>query len=153
MPPNTESLLPALLLAYAETRRTDLSLPASAALPFVAGPTTEEATYPRVNFVTADTQMVTPRRMRLTIQIQLQVTDKQDLTEESAWAAGLRYILADRAAFMTYLNGLTLAQRTGWKMRFYRVADSSFGMDAAASVRFRITDVVMDVMTDELAPD
>jgi hypothetical protein len=152
MPPNTESLLPAYLLAYAETRRSDLSLPASSALPFVAGPSTAGVTYPRVNFVVADSQMLTPRRMRLTIQSQLQVSDQHDLTEENEWAAGLRYIMADRDAVMTYLNGLTLTQRTGWKMRFYRVSDSSFGIDAEAAIRFRITEVVMDVMTDELAP-
>jgi hypothetical protein len=153
MPPNTESLLPALLLAYAETRRSDLSLPASSVLPFVAGPTTADATYPRVNFVAADTQMLTARRMRLTVQVQLQVSDKHSLTQENTWAAGLRYILADRSAFMAYLNGLSEAHRTGWQMRFMRVSDSSFGMDGNATIRFRITDVAMDVMTDELAPD
>lgn len=153
MPPNTESLIPQLLANYVHSRRSDLSLPSSTVLPFVVGPTTAEATYPRVIFLTSAVEMMHPKRFKLTILVELQTHEKSDPVQENAWTAGIRYSLADVQAFSTYLRGLTLAQRTGWNMIGYRLGESDLSLITDSATRTRSTDVIVTVRSDELGPD
>lgn len=153
MPPNTESLIPQLLADYVHSRRTDLSLPSSTLLPFVVGPSTAEATYPRVIFLTSAVEMLHPKRFKLTILVELQTHEKSDPVQENAWTAGLRYCLADVPSFSSYLGGLTLAQRTGWNVISCRLGESDLSLITDSATRTRSTDVVITVRSDELAPD
>lgn len=155
LPPNTETLLPQLLANYATTRREDFSLPDSTALPFLVAPLTDEQSHPRVVFVTSAAASPHPRRLNLTISIELQSDAKsQSTTDENAWAASLRYILADAAAFQTWLQSQTESVRTGYRILKYRIAEeaASMGIDEKGQTRGRKTDVVIHVRTDELAP-
>lgn len=155
LPPNTETLLPQLLANYATTRREDFELPDSTALPFLVAPLTEEQTFPRVVFVTSGAASPHPKRLNLTISVELQSDAKtQDTTAENAYAAALRYILADIDAFQTWLQGQSEAIRTGYRITKYRIAEeaSSMGIDEKGQTRGRKTDVVIHVRTDELAP-
>lgn len=155
LPPNTETLIPQLLANYATTRREDFELPDSTALPFVVPPVTSEQEFPRVVFVTSSAASPHPRRLNLTITVQIETDAKtQDTTEENAWAAAIRYILADAAAFENWLQAQSEEIRTGYRITKYRIAEeaSSMGIDEKATTRGRKTDVVIHVRTDELAP-
>jgi len=155
LPPNTETLIPQLLANYATTRREDFELPDSTALPFLVAPLTSEQEFPRVMFVTSGASSPHPKRLNLTVSVQIESDAKtQDTTEENAWAAALRYILADTAAFQTWLQGQSEAIRTGYRITKYRIAEeaASMGIDEKATTRGRKTDVVIHVRTDELAP-
>jgi hypothetical protein len=152
LPPNTETLIPQLIANYATTRRTDLSLPDSTALPFVVGPTIVEQAFPRVVFVTSSVGIPHPKRMDLTISVELQVAAATaTISDESAWAASLRFILADKAAFLTWLAAQTLAIRTGYSVRHYRLSDASQAIDDKQGVRARRADLVIGIRTDELS--
>ena len=152
LPPNTETLIPQLLADYATTRRTDLSLPTSAALPFVVAPFVTEQTFPRVVFVTTSTAIPHPKRMDLVIGVELQTSaSDESISDESAWAASLRFILADKAAFLVWLGAQTLAVRTGYSIRSYRLSDSALSIDDKQGVRARRADIAIQVRTDELS--
>lgn len=156
MPPNTETLIPQLIANYAETRRTDLSLPDSTALPFVISPAADEKAFPQVVFATADTKSPHPKRLNLTVAVELQTgTDTQtDIPEENSWAAGLRYILADAAGFQTWLQAQDAETRTGYRITKYMIAPDPTGMgiDDKLKKRGRMTTLLVNVRTDELAP-
>lgn len=151
LPPNTETLIPQLIADYATTRRTDLSLPDSTALPFIVGPTIIEQAFPRVVFVTTSSAIPHPKRMDLVVSVELQASASDEtISDESAWAAAIRFILADRSAFMTWLGAQTLAVRTGYSIRSYRVSDAALSIDDKQGVRARRADVSLQVRTDEL---
>lgn len=153
MPPNTETLIPQLIADYAETRRTDLSLPDSTALPFIVAPYEGEQLFPRVVFVTTSASSPHPKRMNLTISVELQTSaEDQGTTEENGWAAGLRYIIADTAAFEDYIQALSEADRTGYRITKYRIAQDVAGMGIEERQRGRKTELFVNVRTDELAP-
>lgn len=152
LPPNTETKIPQLLADYATTRRTDLSLPTSTALPFVVGPVITEQAFPRVVFVTTSTSVPHPKRLDMVISVELQVSaGDETISDESAWAAAIRFILADRAAFMTWLGAQTLAVRTGYSIRSYRLSDTALAIDDKQGVRARRADISLQVRTDELS--
>ena len=151
LPPNTETIIPQLLADYATTRRTDLSLPDSTALPFIVGPTITEQSFPRVVFVTTSSAIPHPKRMDMVIGVELQTSaSDESITDESAWAAAIRFILADRAAFMAWLGAQTLQIRTGYSIRSYRVSDASMSIDDKNGIRSRHSDIALQVRTDEL---
>ena len=153
MPPNTETLIPQLIADYATTRRTDLSLPDATALPFIVAPYEGEQLFPRVVFVTTSASSPHPKRMNLTVSVELQTSaEDQGTTEENTWAAGLRYILADVAAFQTWLQAQTLTVRTGYRIRKYKIAQDVAGMGIEDRQRGRKTEIMVNVRTDELAP-
>lgn len=152
LPPNTETLIPQLIANYATTRRTDLSLPDSTALPFVVGPIITEQAFPRVVFVTTATGSTHPKRLDLTISVELQVAaSTQSIEDESQWAASLRLILADKAAFLVWLGAQTEAIRTGYSVRSYRLSDMSMAIDKESGIRARRADLTVQVRTDELS--
>jgi hypothetical protein len=151
LPPNTETLLPDLIAQYAETRREDLDLPDSTALPFVIGPTIESQEFPRVVFITSASTSPHPKRLDLTVTVELQTSSKTQVIEtENAWTAGLRHILADKASFLTWLAAQTLSVRTGYSVRTWRTEDLGMAVDEAKDIRGRRTDVKLHVRTDEL---
>lgn len=153
MPPNTETLIPQLIADYAETRRVDLSLPDSTALPFIVAPYEGDQLFPRVVFVTASVTSPHPKRMNLTVSVELQTSaEDQGTTEENEWSAGLRYILADVAAFEDYIQALDEADRTGYRITKCRIAQDSAGMGIEDRQRGRKTELFVNVRTDELAP-
>jgi len=152
LPPNTETLIPQLIANYATTRRTDLSLPDSTALPFVVGPIITEQAFPRVVFVTTATGSTHPKRLDLTISVELQVAaSTQSIEDESQWAASLRFIIADKAAFLVWLGAQTEAIRTGYSVRSYRLSDMSMAIDDKTGIRARRADLTVQVRTDELS--
>lgn len=152
LPPNTETLIPQLLADYATTRRTDLSLPNSTALPFLVAPFITEQAFPRVVFVTTSTAIPHPKRMDIVIGVELQTSASDEtISDESAWAASLRFILADKAAFLTWLGAQTLSIRTGYSIRSYRLSDSALSIDDKQGVRARRADIAIQVRTDELS--
>lgn len=152
LPPNTETLIPQLLADYAHTRRDDLSLPSSAALPFLVAPFITEQTFPRVVFVTTSTSVPHPKRLGMVISVELQTSASDEtISDESAWAAALRFILADKAAFLTWLGAQTLAIRTGYSIHSYRLSDSALSIDDKQGVRARRADISLQVRTDELS--
>jgi len=151
--PNTETLLPQLLAEYTDSRRVDLGLPTAEELPFVTGPTKEEQIFPRVMFVAAETSFPHPRRMNLTVTAELQTgTDTQDVPEENIWTAGIRYALADKLAFLAWLDAQTEEKRTGYEVRKMRLDDAGMAADDKNKLRGRRTSVILHVRTDELAP-
>jgi hypothetical protein len=152
LPPNTETKIPQIIADYAHTRRTDLSLPDSTALPFVVGPVITEQTFPRVVFVTTSTGVPHPKRLDMVISVELQTSASDEvIADESAWAAAIRFVLADRAAFMTWLGAQTEAIRTGYSIRSYRVSDTSMAIDDKTGIRARRADIAVQVRTDELS--
>jgi hypothetical protein len=93
--------------------------------------------------------------MVLTVSAEIQTAAAdQSTTQEAAWVAGLRYILADSASFQTWLQAQDSTTRTGYRITKYRPAPevSSMGVDDKSGIRGRKTDVVIHVRTDELAP-
>jgi len=153
MPPNTETLIPQLIADYATTRREDLSLPDSTALPFIVAPYEGEQLFPRVMFVTTSATSPHPKRMNLTVSVELQTSaEDQGTTEENTWAAGLRYILADAAAFEEWIQALDEADRTGYRITKYKIAQDVAGMGIEERQRGRKTELMVNVRTDELAP-
>lgn len=151
--PNTETLMPTLLAEYVDSRRTDLSLPNDTTLPFSVAPDVQDKEYPRVAFVAAETSFPHPRRMILTITAELQTgTDQQVIADENTWTAGLRFALADKAAFLTWLENQSEEKRTGFQVTKMRLDDAGMAVDDKAAVRGRRTVVVMHVRSDELAP-
>ena len=91
--------------------------------------------------------------MNLTVSVELQTSaEDQGTTEENAWAAGLRYILADVADFQTWLQAQTLTVRTGYRIRKYKIAQDVAGMGIEERQRGRKTELLVNVRTDELAP-
>lgn len=155
MPPNTETLIPDLLSQYVHSRRDDVSLPDATALPFVVAPFNGEQTFPRVVFVTESTASPHPKRLALSVAMELQTSaTDQDIETENAWTAGLRFLVADVEAFQTWLQALDTETRTGWQIRKYRVdnSPSTMGIDDQARVRARKTEILIHVRTDELAP-
>lgn len=152
LPPNTETIIPQLLADYATTRRTDLSLPDSTALPFIVGPTIIEQAFPRVVFVTTSSAIPHPKRMDLVVSVELQTSASDEtITDESAWAAAIRFILADKASFLSWLGAQTLEVRTGYSIRSYRVSDAALSIDDKQGVRARRADISVQVRTDELS--
>lgn len=151
LPPNTETLIPQIIADYAHTRRDDLSLPSSTALPFLVAPFITEQNFPRVVFVTTSTSVPHPKRLDMVISAELQVSASDEtISDESAWAAAIRFILADKAAFLSWLGAQTLAVRTGYSIRSYRVSDASMAIDDKQGVRARRADISLQVRTDEL---
>lgn len=155
LPPNTETKLPQLLADYATTRREDLGLPSATALPFVVAPYIGDQEFPRAVFVTSAVSSTHPKRLNLTVSVEIQSDAKtQEIADENTWAAGLRYILADAAAFQTWLNAQETATRTGFRIRKYRLSDEPavMAIDEKTQTRARRTDVIVHVRTDEAAP-
>lgn len=155
LPPNIETYVPQLLADYADSRRTDLSLPNDATLPFRVGPTKEEQTFPNVLFITSASSAPHPKRAKLTITAELQTgSEGQDITQENAWTAGLRHILSDAAGFEAWLQGQDEEVRQGIRItKFYLSQEPmQIGMDEKGTVRGRRTDVVVHLRADELAP-
>jgi len=151
---NTETLIPQLLADYATTRRTDLSLPDSTALPFVVAPYIGEQLFPRIVFVTTSVESKHPKRMSLTISVELQTAGEDQATaEENTWTAGIRYILADAAAFEAWLQAQTTTVRTGFWITKYRIAPEVASMGIEGDRRGRKTEVLVNVRADELAPE
>jgi len=155
LPPNTETLIPQLLADYASTRRTDLSLPSSTLLPFVVGPVIIEQAFPRVVFVTTSTAIPHPKRMDIVIGVEVQTSASDEvIADESAWGAAIRHILADKTSFMAWLAAQTLAVRTGYSIRSYRLSDVSMTIDGkGGEIRARHADVAIQVRTDELTAE
>jgi len=150
---NTETRLTQILADFVSTRRADLSLPVADLLPFVVGPNDAEIVLPRVFFVAAKFESPHPRRITLTVTVELQTsTQTQALADEHIWAAGLRHALADKVRLQTYLQSLSQANRTGWRLRKYRVIDGAMAVDDKRGIRGRRTDVEMHVRSDEMAP-
>jgi hypothetical protein len=150
---NTETKIPELLASYVHSRRASLGLPAAQTLPFVTGPTNEEQTFPRVMFVAGDASFPHPRRMDLPVIVELQTgTATQDLALETQWTAGVRYALADRHGFMSWLAAQSEEVSTGVDIRKMRLEDAGMAVDDERKVRGRRTQVIFHVRSDELAP-
>lgn len=153
MIPHTQFLIPKLLSEYVHSRRADMSLPASEVLPFVVGPSDQEQQYPRVFFIAGTADLAHPKRMKLTITVELQTSvDVQNLETEFVWQSGLRYALADKAAFLAWLAARSEAQRTGFAVKHYQIEDLGMGIAEDKKLRGHRTDVVLIVRSDELAP-
>ena len=155
LPPNIETYIPQLLADYAASRRADLSLPATGALPFLIGPTKEGQIFPRVLFLTSASAAPHPKRAKLTITAELQTgSEGQDIEEENAWTAGIRHILGDAGAFEAWLQGQDATVRQGIRITKYYLSQEpmQMGMDDKGAVRGRRTDVVVHLRADELAP-
>lgn len=151
--PNADTLIPALLSEYVQSRRADLGLPLASALPFVLAPSNDDQVFPRVLFATTEQGFPHPRRARLKIAVELQTSaERQDLPQEHQWTAGLRYALADKAAFLAWLGLQTEAKRTGYAVRKMFLEDAGMGVDDSSKVRARTTVVVIEIRSDELAP-
>jgi len=152
---NTETLIPQLLADYATTRRADLSLPTADELPFVVAPYIGEQTFPRIMFATTAATSPHPLRMSLTISAELQTASEDQATaEENTWTAGIRYILADAAAFQAWLFAQSESVRSGYQITKYKIAPevSAMGMDGEARTRGRKTEITVNVRSNELAP-
>lgn len=155
MPPNTETLIPQLIADYASTRRVEFELPDETSLPFIVAPSNAETTFPRVVFQTMDIASKHPLRMELQITAELQSSsDGADLDTENALTAKLRYILADKEAFETWLQAQHEAVRTGFRIWKYAITTNPTDMaaDDKAKAYTRSTRLKVHVRTDELAP-
>ncbi len=152
MSPNNETLIPTLLSEYLDSRRVQLGLPAAEILPFVIAPTTVEQLFPRVVFVAADVNFPHPKRMTLSITVELQVgAETQEIPEENVWTTAVRHGVSDKAAFRAWLAALPEEKRTGYEVRKMWVVDGGMAVDDGNKTRGRRTSVNIHLRTDELA--
>jgi hypothetical protein len=147
---NAETKIPQLLLDYVDSRRTALSIPTSAELPFYAGVIDGDRAMPCVVFYCSDFSMKHPERMQLTISVDyLNQTAIEDSTEESAIASQVRSAVADVESWKTWLLALSEANRTGWRIIKTRVTGGGIDIDAEKSQRRRFTTIQISAITSE----
>jgi len=154
MTPNTETLLPQLVASYINSRRADFPQLASASeCPCVVGPTDADETFPKIYLLNTGTDIPHPRRMTLRIAVEIQV--RAEVTADDVrnqWTAAVRHILADAAAFKSFLLALTEAGRTGYRVRKTYIDAPSSAIDSEKHLAARTTVFVVQVRTDETTP-
>lgn len=155
---NAESKISALIVAYLETRRTDMSLPDSDELPFLAEPTVSEFTIPSVHVNVPDFKLTHPKCMDATVQIVLHTrrdptgTDGTTLTNEHAYIAGIRSALSDETSdgFYAYITGLPT--EADWRLDGFKLTGGTTELDTeslevrritTANCRFRSTETTV----------
>lgn len=149
---NAETFIPQLLLDYVETRRTGLSIPVSADLPFYAGIRDGVSCSPCVVFYCEAWEMQHPERMSLAVSVTL-INDRaaEESADESEIAAQIRRALADVAALKAWMLTLTEAESTGWDMTKYLITRGGIEIDAELSQRRRSTLLEVHCRTTETA--
>lgn len=153
--PNTETLIPRLLSEWVSSRRVDLSIADAETLPFAHEPVplTSESQCPRVIFLCTQWSSPHPRRMELTVLVELQTgAASQILATENQWTAGIRYALADSDGFKAWLQALPEESRTGFELRQLRITEGGMSLDEKTMIRGRRTEVVIHIRSDEMAP-
>lgn len=147
---NTETKIPELLLDYVDSRRTALSIPVEADLPFYAGVTDGAQARPCVVFYCDNFKMRLSERMTLSVRVDyLNDTAADDSTEENAVASQIRSALADVESWKTWLLALTASERNGWWITKTRVTDGGIDIDAETATRRRFTALEFLVMSTE----
>lgn len=147
---NAETKIPQLLLDYVDSRRTALSIPAEADLPFYAGVRDGTRALPCVVFYCADFQMKHSERMVLTVRVDyINRTALEDSTEESAIASQVRSAVADIAAWQAWLLALSSDARGGWRITKTRLVSGGLELDEENSGRRRFTTLQINAITSE----
>lgn len=147
---NTETFIPQLLIDYVDSRRTELSLPTSTNLPFLAGVNNTLKTYPHVTFHCPEFEFRTHERLTLTIEVAyVKGLSSDETTDESSNAAKIRSALADVESWKTWLLALTTPEKTDWRITNTRVLRGGIDIDAENGRRRRFTLLEIRAMTTE----
>lgn len=148
---NAETKIPELLASYVDSRRTELEIPASTALPFYPGVSNGSKKFPCVVFHCPSFDMGQhPERMKLTVEVAYEVPlSNAETTDENATTAKIRSALADLKSWNTWLEALTLSQRTGWKITSARLMGGGTEKEAELQLRRRFTNIEFRVMSSE----
>jgi hypothetical protein len=153
---NAETKIPELLADYVHSRRTELQIPAAVDLPFLAGVSNGSKKFPCVVFHCPSFEMGRHKeRMTLTVEVAFEEkSSNAQTTAENATTAKIRSALADLDSWNEWLDGLTLPQRTGWKISSTRLLGGGIEKDSDLQIRRRFTNIEFRVMTSEtIFPD
>ena len=148
---NGETKIPALVIGYLDSRRTDLALPNSTTLPFVAAlrDGDEAFTLPClvIEATTADMAGNDIELYQVTVTLKnktrgekSQNVDVTDLETESTWVAKIRAALSNKTEFMTWITTQPAEDLPDYKVTGWCVKGFSTDTDSDSRIRKRITE-------------
>lgn len=146
-----EELAANLIGNYLASVRVAIALPA--ALQILTPFSIVEATMPLISFEQAHFECPgSARNPHVTLDMELQTVafgeGRVDPTVDSAWNAALRRAILDEVAFLTYLQALSDADRTGWKLLSLVLQAGAVELDRKTNLRHRHSTVFMTFLID-----
>lgn len=153
---NAETKIASLLADYLDSRRADMSLPASTVLPIVADPTLDEFTRPCVTVMVTSADLPHPKIVRGTVEITLHTrrdptgTSGTTLANEQAYVAGIRRALSDETedGLYSFIQAITPPEQD-WCLRGFKLAGFSQNLNTDNGDCERTTRAVCDFRSNE----
>ena len=142
-----------LLLDYLDARRNAIGLPDASQLAFLEPFSVATASGPRLESGRSTADWRSPSNPKVTVELQLCSIAWGDGRVESStdagWCAKIRRAIRDAAAWRTWLNALSGADRTGWQLlALPTLRGGSSEVDKDARLRERTTTVEFNFRVD-----
>lgn len=111
-----------------------------------------ESTKPVLNFARASAEWPSQRNPNVTIDLEMQTIalgeGRVESNVDAAWFASIRRSLMNHEAFLIYLQALTDADRTGWKLLSLVLQGGGVDVDTKKSLRVRHCTLFLTFLVD-----